>query len=115
MEGNLGFAGPPQKCFLEIFGQGAERGFETLMEVRGDAFEETLVIDNHPLAASPPRQDSALFERFVWIGDHQSFVENEFLAKAVANRTGTGGGVKGEMLGGWNFVALSGAGTVVAV
>ena len=104
-----------EEFLFEIVGQVFPRGVETLAELGGHAAQEALVIDHHALAAAAPGQDGAFVEGFFGVGDDEALVEDHFLAESVANGTGAGRGVEGEMFGSGRLEAQSAGGTVVAV
>ena len=69
MEFDFSVTGAAQQRLLEIAGQILPRLFEALVEVLCRRAEHRFVVNDHPLAAAPPRQDGALFERLFMVGD----------------------------------------------
>src|SRR3954470_9472628 len=63
----------------------------------GDAANERFIINNHALAATTPRGDCALFERFLRVGHDQRRIENQFLAQSMTDRARAKRGIEREM------------------
>jgi hypothetical protein len=72
---------------LEVLRQIFVRRFEILAKVRRHRPQHRLVVNDHPLAAAPPRQHRALLQRFVRSGTTSAVVKNHLLAQPMTHRT----------------------------
>ena len=104
-----------QQFLPELFRQILEGLFEADFVVRRYSAQQALVVNNHPLAAAPPRQDSAAVERPLGVRHHERLVEDHLLTQPMTDRTRTARRVEGKMFRCQRLEALARAGTVVAV
>ncbi len=98
---------PQSSARWKVLRQRLVRRFHVLLVMFRHTPQEALVINDHALAAPPPRQNGALFERLLRVGHHQVLVEDELLAQPVADRARASRGIEGEMLGRERLVALA--------
>ena len=87
-EGELDFGLPrtPEQHALEIRRKRFVGHLHALLVMLCHTAEEAFVIAHHALAASPPGQNCALFERLVRVGHHQALVEDQLLTQPMAHR-----------------------------
>ena len=83
---DFGLTRAPQQHALEILRKRLIRRFHALLIMTRDAAQQALVIDDHPLAAPPPRQNRPLLKGLLRIRHHQALVEDQLLAQPMANR-----------------------------
>src|SRR5882724_1616374 len=112
---NLDLARSVHELLFEIVRQILVKHFEADAVMRRHSAHHRFVINNHPLAAAPPRQHRALLQRFLRVRHHQTFIENHFLPKPVAHRTRSTRRVKRKMFRCERLVTLAGGGTEVAI
>ena len=115
IEINLLLAGAMQKFLPKILRQILERRLQAHAVVRGHAAQQTLVINDHPLAAAPPGQHRAAVEALRVIRHDERFVEDHLLSETVADGAGSGGRIEGKMLRRQRLETLPRARTVAAI